>query len=74
MSDRIRFYEKTELEQWIAVPRHNIVLVVQKWKDRWQGLVYCKVMSHHWAMLDNFYVLPGFRGYGYDELLVERTA
>ena len=65
VSERIRFYEKPELEEWIASPATNILLVADS-TDGIAGFLFCKVMSYHWAMLDNFYVRPMFRGHQYD--------
>ena len=35
------------------------------------GFLYCKIMSSHWAYLDNYYVRPEARGRGYGRLLME---
>ena len=69
VSDRIRFYEKGELDHWIATPRDNILLVIES-EGEVAGFTFCKIMSYHWAMLDNFYVLPAFRGSGCSESLM----
>jgi ribosomal protein S18 acetylase RimI-like enzyme len=65
VSERIRFYEKAELEEWIASPANNILLVADS-SESIAGFLFCKVMSYHWAMLDNFYIRPEFRGRQYD--------
>lgn len=69
VSDRIPFYERTELEEWIQEPRDNILLVAVS-AGSIAGFLFCKVMSSHWAMLDNFYVQPSFRGRSLAELLL----
>lgn len=35
------------------------------------GFLFCKVMSIHWALLDNFYVLPSARGNGVGAALLD---
>ena len=70
VSDRIRFYEKAELEEWIASPHDNILLVAESLEGI-AGFLFCKVMSCHWAMLDNFYVRPEFRGHQYDVVMMQ---
>ena len=63
VSDRIRFYERSEIEEWIRSPENNVFLVAED-NDRIGGFLFCKIMSHHWAMLDTLFVLPEFRGEG----------
>jgi GNAT superfamily N-acetyltransferase len=60
VSDRIPFYEKQELEEWIAHPHEN-VLCVAECGSTLVGFFYCKIMSCHWALLDNFYIAPNTR-------------
>ena len=36
----------------------NNILGVAEHNDAIVGFFFCKVMSSHWAMLDNFYLLP----------------
>lgn len=57
VSERIPFYEKQELQEWVASPRDNILCVAET-GGFVVGFFYCKGMSYHWAMLDNFYVIP----------------
>ena len=61
VSDCIRFYEPGELEEWINSSKENIVLVAECGDDV-VAFTYCKIMSFHWAMLDNFFVRPNHRG------------
>lgn len=61
VSEAIHFYEERELSEWIARPEENILCVVLSGSEI-IGFCFCKIMSYHWAMLDNFYVKPGSRG------------
>jgi hypothetical protein len=61
VSEAIHFYEERELSEWIARPEENILCVALSGSEI-IGFCFCKVMSYHWAMLDNFYVKPGSRG------------
>src|ERR1051325_435638 len=63
VSRSIPFYERTELEEWVRSPKDNVLLVAYA-DGRVVGFLFCKVISHHWAMLDNFYVLPQLRQQG----------
>lgn len=58
VSAEIPFYEQAELEEWAADSRHN-ALAVAECQGMLAGFFFCKMMSWHWAMLDNFYVAPG---------------
>lgn len=60
----IRFYERTELVEWVNDPQQNILLVARTCaagSAELGGFLFCKQMSHHWAVLENAYVRPGFR-------------
>jgi len=70
VSPRIRFYERQELEEWVAVPEDNLLLVLDCGGEL-RGFLYCKLMSSHWAYLDNFYVHSEIRGHGYGKLLMQ---
>ena len=60
VSERIKFYEVEELSEWVIDKKNNILGVAEH-NDAIVGFFFCKVMSSHWAMLDNFYLLPDFR-------------
>jgi ribosomal protein S18 acetylase RimI-like enzyme len=70
VSSQIRFYERQELAEWIAAPDDNILLVLDE-DGEIRGFLFCKVMSSHWAYLDNFYVHPSCRGHGHGHLLMQ---
>jgi len=70
VSPAIRFYERRELEEWIAAPEENLLFVLDEGGEI-AGFLFCKIMSSHWAYLDNFYVRPVSRGKGYGRLLMD---
>jgi L-amino acid N-acyltransferase YncA len=70
VSERIRFYEKTELKQWARRKSENILLVLTV-SDSIIGFLYCKIMSGHWAILDNIYVAPSNRNIANSKLLID---
>ena len=70
VSPGIRFYEREELVEWVAMPENNLLLVLDTGDDV-MGFLFCKLMSSHWAYLDNFYVHPAARGHGYGKLLMQ---
>ncbi len=61
VSERIPFYIESELREWVSKPADNLLYVLLK-DEHFGGFFYCKIMSHHWAMLDNFYVVHPLRG------------
>jgi GNAT superfamily N-acetyltransferase len=69
VSSQIRFYERSELEEWATDPEYNILLVLDD-EGTLAGFLFCKVMSSHWAYLDNFYVAPPARGHAYGHMLL----
>jgi GNAT superfamily N-acetyltransferase len=68
VSPRIPFYEKGELAYWISRSRDNLLLVVEM-NGSIIGFTYAKLMSWHWALIDNFYILPSFRKEGVGKIL-----
>jgi GNAT superfamily N-acetyltransferase len=63
VSEQIPFYEKEELQEWVDSPRDNILCVAES-ESTVVGFFFCKVMSCHWAILDNFYIAKEHRGDG----------
>jgi GNAT superfamily N-acetyltransferase len=63
VSERIPFYEREELLEWAADPAANLLFVAES-EGEVAGFFFCKVISYHWAMLDNFYVKANKRGSG----------
>jgi N-acetylglutamate synthase-like GNAT family acetyltransferase len=63
VSETIRFYEKTELAEWAGAPCDNVLLIALL-DGAVVGFLFCKIMSSHWAMLDNLYVVPAYRMHG----------
>ena len=70
VSPRIRFYEKSEVETWARKRGDNVFLIAER-ANKILGFIYCKVMSHHWAMIDNYFVLPECRKEGTGARLLE---
>lgn len=70
VSDNIPFYERQELVEWIASPKDNILCVALQ-ESSVVGFFFCKVMSYHWAMLDNFYVASDVRNGRVGRLMFE---
>ena len=70
VSARIRFYEREELEEWIADPGTGFLLVIEDVGEVC-GFCFAKRISFHWAYLDNFSVRPGVRGHGHGRLLMQ---
>ena len=60
VSKEIKFYKKYELIEWIKNKQNNIIIVAET-NSKIIGFVSCKIMSFHWAMVDNFLVLSKFR-------------
>jgi GNAT superfamily N-acetyltransferase len=63
VSNKIRFYEKDEIAKWVNERENNIVIVAES-NSVIIAFAYCKLMSHHWALVDNFFVMPEFRKIG----------
>ena len=69
VSPNIRFYERGELIEWAQLREENHLLVVTL-QEAIVGFCFCKVMSPHWAVLDNLYVAPEHRKKGLGRLLM----
>ena len=70
VSDEVPFYEFDEIVAWLAAPSDNLFLVAEQ-HGAIAGFLFCKVMSIHWALLDNFYVTPPVRGSGAGTALLD---
>lgn len=66
----IPFYEHDEVTEWIRDSKHNILDVLEV-GETIVGFYFCKIMSYHWALLDNFYCLKAYRGQGYGKHMLE---
>jgi GNAT superfamily N-acetyltransferase len=71
VSPQVPFYETQELVAWAGNPRDNVLLVSEV-DGTVGGFLFCKIMSTHWALLDNFYVSPRLRKTGASDRLFER--
>lgn len=60
VNDRISFYEIEEIEEWTKKPKDNLLYAVT-YENRLIAFCFCKIISNHWALIDNFYVEPLFR-------------
>jgi GNAT superfamily N-acetyltransferase len=69
VNEDIKFYDLAELEQWIADPATNIVLVIKTEKGI-AGFAYCKLLSYCWALLDGFFIEPEMRQHGCGKMLL----
>lgn len=60
VSEKIKFYEIEELSEWV-LDKVNNILAVAEHNGVVVGFFFCKLMSSHWAFLDNFYLDANFR-------------
>jgi len=60
VNSKVTFYELEEIEEWIKNPKENIFYAAFQ-NEKLVGFCFCKIMSNHWALIDNFYVKPEFR-------------
>lgn len=67
VSQDIRFYEGHEVSEFIDHP--DWAVGIAEIDDEIVGFVSVHRMSGHWAMLDNFYVVPAERGKGVSKLM-----
>jgi len=70
VSKRIRFYTKSEVREFIHKKSENILLVAEQ-DNNIIGFLSCKIMSHNWAMIDNLFIIPKYRGFGNGRALLE---
>lgn len=62
VSDNIPFYESEEISEFIYDP--NWIIGIALDNEEIIGFISIHRMSCHWAMLDNFYIVPSKRGTG----------
>lgn len=60
VSEKITFYEKKEIEFWVSKPKDNLLYGVFN-KNKCVGFCFCKIISNHWALIDNFYINVEYR-------------
>ena len=70
VSDEVPFYEFDEVVAWLHSPMDNLFIVAEQGESL-TGFLFCKVMSIHWALLDNFFVAPSARGMGTGTALLD---
>lgn len=60
VSNKILFYELEEIKYWINHPKENLLYGIFE-KNICIGFCFCKIISSHWALIDNFYIFPLYR-------------
>jgi GNAT superfamily N-acetyltransferase len=60
VSKKMLFYELEEIIYWINHPKENLLYGIFD-KNICIGFCFCKIISNHWALIDNFYILPEYR-------------
>lgn len=60
VSEKIPFYEKKEIKFWVSKPKDNLLYGIFD-KNKCVGFCFCKIISNHWALIDNFYIHEGYR-------------
>jgi len=70
VNDKIVFYEKKEIKEWLENIWDNkfALLFVNK---KIAGFCFYKLMSYHWALIDNFFIKKEYRRDGYGTKLQE---
>lgn len=63
VNDKISFYEKKEIFEWIGNTKDNLFFIVTV-DNRFAGFCFAKVISFHWAIIDAFYIKPEYRRLG----------
>lgn len=61
VSKKIAFYEFKEIQFWINKPKDNLLYGVFDKKNECIGFCFCKILSNHWALIDNFYICKDYR-------------
>lgn len=60
VSNKILFYEQKEIKLWLNKPKDNLLYGIF-YNKKCVGFCFCKIMSNHWALIDNFYIVPEYR-------------
>lgn len=60
VSNDILFYELKEIKYWIENPKNNLLYGIFD-GDKCCGFCFCKIISNHWALIDNFYISKEYR-------------
>ena len=60
ISNEILFYELKEIKHWVNTPKNNLLYGIFD-QNKCYGFCFCKIMSNHWAIIDNFYIDPKYR-------------
>src|SRR5208283_4455560 len=71
VNKRIRFYEKSDIREWIAKKSQNVFLVADS-NGKIVGFSYAKIMSYYWAVIDGFFIAPRYRRRGIGTELLHR--
>jgi ribosomal protein S18 acetylase RimI-like enzyme len=74
-SDDMFCYSKKEIKTWIQNPKENIWLVAElKTEKRKQivGLLFAKLMSYDWCMIDGIGVRKNYRNYQLGTKLLQK--
>ena len=60
VSKKILFYELKEIKYWVENPKDNLLYGIFD-KDECVGFCFSKIISNHWALIDNFYICEEYR-------------
>lgn len=60
VQEKILFYELKEFKYWINNPKENLLYGVFDGEEC-VAFCFCKIISNHWALIDNFYVCEEYR-------------
>jgi len=71
VSDRMQYYERDEVENFVKNSKGNIFLVALD-NNIIIGSVYAKIISRHWCMCDSIMVHPKYRRKMIGNMLMER--
>ena len=71
VSNRIKFYEKAEMLEWVR--KKDDIFLVAEHERKIVGFAFCKILSSKWAMLDSLGVSEKYRYGGIGTMLLDRT-